>query len=109
MPPGHFIGTVDPDMIDNAVAKFLRQGTIGETLHVYGWGDGGGGVDPEMIESGRRYQDFPGLPSMQFSGAEEAFDRIHEQARAPTLPVLRDEIYLEAHRGTYTHKGASRS
>ncbi len=106
VPPGHFIGTVDPDIMDRQWNTFNDKETINETLHIYGWGDGGGGPDPEEIESGIRYADFPGLPKTKFSNAEEAFDRIREKAeRVKNLPVLRDEIYLEAHRGTYTTKG----
>ena len=105
VPPGHFMGTADADVIDKQWKAFSHKSEIGETLHVYGWGDGGGGVDPEMIESGLRYRDMPGLVGMEFSGAEEAFDSIAERAKGAKIPVLRDEIYLEAHRGTYTHKG----
>ena len=105
VPPGHFIGTVDPDVIDQQWRNFADRDTIGQTLHVYGWGDGGGGPDPEMIESGRRYAAMPGLVPMKFSSAEEAFDRIAERARQAEIPVLRDEIYLEAHRGSLTNKG----
>jgi len=105
IPPGHFIGTVDPDDIDMQWRGFSDKSTIGETLHTYGWGDGGGGPDPEEIESAKRYSDFPGLVRMRFSTIEGAFDRIRQKALAARIPVYRDELYLEAHRGTYTHKG----
>jgi len=105
VPPGHFMGTADADVIDKQWKAFRDKSEVGATLHVYGWGDGGGGVDPEMIESGLRYRDMPGLVNMEFTGAEEAFDRIAARAADARIDVLRDEIYLEAHRGTYTHKG----
>ncbi|MBS3820609.1 MAG: alpha-mannosidase, partial [Phycisphaerae bacterium] len=105
VPPGHFIGTVDPDVIDAQWRAFSDQQTVGQTLHVYGWGDGGGGPDPEMIESGQRYQDFPGLAKMKFAHAEEAFDNIAERVAEVGAPVHRDEIYLEAHRGMHTTRG----
>jgi len=104
VPPGHFIGTVDPDIMDRQWRAFSDKDTLGETLHIYGWGDGGGGPDAEMIECGRRYRDFPGLVKTKFSTAEEAFDSIHARAERSGLPVVRDELYLEAHRGTYTNK-----
>jgi alpha-mannosidase len=105
VPPGHFIGTVEPDILDRQWRTFSDKETIGQTLHVYGWGDGGGGPDPEMIECGRRYADFPGLVKTRFSTAHAAFESIAAKAAATDkLPVLRDEIYLEAHRGTYTNK-----
>jgi len=105
VPPGHFIGTVDPDIMDRQWRTFSDKESVGETLHVYGWGDGGGGPDAEEIECGRRYRDFPGLVRTMFSSAEGAFDRIHAKAvTSDALPVIRDELYLEAHRGTYTNK-----
>jgi alpha-mannosidase len=105
VPPGHFIGTVDPDVLDKQWRNFNDKEKIGETFHIYGWGDGGGGVDPEMLESAKRYKDLPGLVPMRFSSVEEGLDRIGVKAAGAELPVLRDEIYLEAHRGTYTHRG----
>jgi alpha-mannosidase len=79
--------------------------TVGETIYAYGWGDGGGGVDPEMLESARRYRDFPGLVPTTYSFVEEALDSIKAKAEANGAPVWSDELYLEAHRGTYTTKG----
>jgi alpha-mannosidase len=105
VPPGHFIGTVDPDVLDMQWRNFSDKQTVGQTCHMYGWGDGGGGPDPEMLEQAIRYSDFPGLVKTKFSGAEEAFDQIKAKAAKAQIATLRDEIYLEAHRGTYTHRG----
>lgn len=105
IPPGHFIGMVDPDHMDNHWRDFSDKETIGESLYCYGWGDGGGGVDPEMLECARRYQDFPGLIPTKFSQPEEALIRIGQRAAQNDIPVWRDEMYLEAHRGTFTNKG----
>jgi alpha-mannosidase len=105
VPPGHFIGTVEPKMLDTQWRRCSIRKDVGEMMHVYGWGDGGGGPDEEMLECGKRYADFPGLPGIQFSNAEDAIESIEKAAEATALPILRDEIYLEAHRGTYTSKG----
>ncbi|MBS3733420.1 MAG: alpha-mannosidase [Phycisphaerae bacterium] len=105
VPPGHFIGTVDPDDIHTQWRGYSDKATIGETVHIFGWGDGGGGPDPEEIESALRYRDFIGMPEMAFTTCEQAFDRIRDKAADVDLPVWRDEIYLEAHRGTFTNKG----
>ncbi|MEL6273253.1 MAG: glycoside hydrolase family 38 C-terminal domain-containing protein, partial [Chloroflexota bacterium] len=105
IPPGHFIGFVDPDHMDTYWKAFSDKDTIGETIYTYGWGDGGGGVDPEMIECAIRYQNFPGLVRSQFNHPEDTLLRIAELAQHEDLPVWRDELYLETHRGTYTSKG----
>lgn len=104
IPPGHFIGMVDPDHMDNHWRDFSDKETIGESLYCYGWGDGGGGVDPEMLECAIRYQDFPGMVPVQFSHPEDALISIAERAENAEIPVWRDEMYLEAHRGTFTNK-----
>jgi len=105
IPPGHFIGFVDPDHMDMYWKSFSDKDTVGETIYTYGWGDGGGGVDPEMIECALRYQNFPGLVRSQFNHPEDALVRIADLAKDEDLPVWRDELYLETHRGTYTSKG----
>jgi alpha-mannosidase len=105
VPSTHFIGMVDPDHLHDHWQNFSAKETLGESLYCYGWGDGGGGVDIEMLESARRYADFMGLPRLKFSGAEEALASIAARAPQVDLPVWRDELYLEAHRGTFTNKG----
>lgn len=104
VPPTHFIGMVDPDHLHDHWRDFSEKETLGESMYCYGWGDGGGGVDIEMIESGRRYADFMGLPPLKFSRADEALASIAARAPQAELPIWRDELYLEAHRGTFTNK-----
>ncbi len=105
VPPGHFIGTVDPDQMNDQWETVSDKDSVGESLYCFGWGDGGGGVDPEMLECGIRYGDVPGLPQTIFTTALEAFESIEAKAKAANLPVVKDELYLEAHRGTYTSRG----
>lgn len=105
IPPGHFIGMMDPDHMAQHWLDFSDKETIGESIYCYGWGDGGGGVDPEMLECARRYRSFPGLVDTEITSAEEAFASIEQKAIQHPIPVWRDELYLEAHRGTYTNKG----
>ena len=105
VPPGHFIGMVDPDHMNQFWRDFSDKESVGETIYIYGWGDGGGGVDPEMLECAARYTDFPGVVPTQFSNPEDALLQIAERAADANLPVWQDEMYLEAHRGTYTTKG----
>lgn len=105
VPPGHFIGMVDPDHVLAQWNDYSDKATIGDSLYCYGWGDGGGGVDVEMLELARRYADFPGLPQLAPSRASDYFERVQAKALAATLPVWRDDLYLETHRGTFTTKG----
>ncbi|MGJ3238027.1 MAG: alpha-mannosidase [Anaerolineae bacterium] len=105
IPPGHFIGFVDPNHMDKYWRDFSDKETVGEMIYTYGWGDGGGGVDPEMVECAIRYQDFPGMVPSQFNHPEDTLLLIAEKAKKTELPTWNDELYLETHRGTYTTKG----
>jgi len=105
VPPSHFIGMVDPDHMHDHWRDFSDKKTVGESMYCYGWGDGGAGVNREMLECAVRYEDFPGLVKTTFSTGEEAFDSIRARAEKSEIPVWHDELYLEAHRGTYTTKG----
>jgi alpha-mannosidase len=104
VPPTHFIGTCEPDHMAKHWANFSDQGTIGESLYNYGWGDGGGGPDAEMLEYLKRYGDFPGVVPARPNTIEGALDSIHAKAVQTDLPVVNDELYLEEHRGTFTTK-----
>jgi len=71
-----------------------------EYLMPAGFGDGGGGVTPEMLEGARRISRLRGLPEMEWDQPEAFFRRL--ETSAGTLPVHQGECYLEYHRGTYT-------
>lgn len=104
VPPTHFIGTVEPDHMAQHWQNFADKGTIGESLYNYGWGDGGGGPDPEMLEYVKRYQDFPGVVPAKPIKIEAALESVVQKAVMTDLPVWNDELYLEEHRGTFTTK-----
>ncbi|MDQ2680301.1 MAG: hypothetical protein M3Y21_04665 [Candidatus Eremiobacteraeota bacterium] len=59
---------------------------------IAGYGDGGGGVTPAMLEAGR--------DAGYWSHVDEWFDTVAH--RSGDLPVHSDELYLEYHRGVYT-------
>ena len=70
------------------------------------WGDGGGGVDNEMLEYTKRYKSFPGLPETQISKIEDSLENMRQKAVAAgdKVVVWKDELYLEEHRGVHTTK-----
>ncbi|MDR1093546.1 MAG: glycosyl hydrolase-related protein [Clostridiales bacterium] len=103
VPPTHFMGTMEADSLRAHWNKFSEKTTVGESLYLYGWGDGGGGVDPEMLEFMKRYRHFPGLPATEPIKVEDALKRMKDKAE--NLTVWKDELYLEAHRGVGTTKG----
>ena len=106
VPPTHFIGTCEPDHLNAHWDKFSHKTEVPESLFCYGWGDGGGGPDPEMLEYCKRYRHFPGVVGGRMSTIEEGLERMHDHAvkAGGDIPVINDELYLEEHRGVYTTK-----
>ncbi|UQZ36764.1 alpha-mannosidase [Paenibacillus sp. PK3_47] len=86
--------------------SFRQKKVHPEQMLLYGYGDGGGGVTREMLETVERSGSLPGLPGSRFSTAHEFFDGIRDAA--PPLPVWSGDMYLELHRGTYTTHGQNK-
>jgi alpha-mannosidase len=105
VPTTHFIGTAEPDHIKEHWDSFSERDEIGQSLYCYGWGDGGGGPDTEMLEYCKRYESFPGLVPCRNSTVEHALEGMRGNAVDADIPVINDELYLEEHRGVYTTKG----
>ena len=101
-PPTHFAQEYKVANLRRHWQDFREKEAIGENLFVYGLGDGGGGPTREMVEASLRTDGLPGLPSSQITFAETFFRSIEK--KTAKLPVWDDELYLEAHRGTYTTK-----
>lgn len=75
-----------------------------ELLISYGYGDGGGGVNRDMLENRRRIDRMPGLPNLKTSTASAYFQNL-KKTFAETdryVHTWDGELYLEYHRGTYT-------
>jgi alpha-mannosidase len=73
-------------------------------LTVYGVGDHGGGPTMAMLDRARDLQRVPTFPVVRDASPDSSLSRMRLDARAG--PVLRDELYLEYHRGVYTTQAA---
>ncbi|WP_026699783.1 alpha-mannosidase [Salibacterium aidingense] len=75
-----------------------------ELLISYGYGDGGGGVNRDMLENIRRLDKMPGLPNVTTGRADTYFQNLHQRIEETEEYVHKwdGELYLEYHRGTYT-------
>ncbi len=69
-------------------------------LIAFGYGDGGGGPQFEMIEIARRLSDLEGCPKVHYDSASHFMKQLENEE----LPSYRGELYLELHRGTLTNK-----
>ena len=70
-------------------------------LMAYGWGDGGGGPTPEMLENLTTLHVFPGVPKAQPGKVIDFFETL-ERESGDKLPNWNGELYLETHQGTLT-------
>ena len=102
VPPTHFISWNMPSQIQENWEAYQDKETGGQTLSMYGYGDGGSGVTEEMLEMVRRFPKVSVMPKTEITGGA---DFLHKNLRDnDKLAVWDGELYLEMHRGTFTTK-----
>lgn len=103
----HIGQTVEPKQMAEYLASWQEKTNLPDGLWLPGVGDHGGGPTRDMLEVARRWRESPVFPNLEFSSSEMYLDRISQQIahRTQNLPVWRDELYLEYHRGCYTTHG----
>ena len=94
-----------PDIIETVHGTPGRRGiTQKEVTNMrflaFGFGDGGGGPDFEMVELARRSQNTKGMPRAEYLTAGEFMQKLEQTAVNPN--IYKGELYLEFHRGTFT-------
>ncbi|MBR6029557.1 MAG: alpha-mannosidase [Clostridia bacterium] len=102
VPPTHFITWNMPSQIQENWEAYQDKEAGGQTLSMYGYGDGGSGVTEEMLELARRFEKLSIMPKTELTGGA-AFLRKNLEGN-PNLSVWDGELYLEMHRGTFTTK-----
>lgn len=102
VPPTHFITWNMPSQIQENWEAYLDKDTGGQTLNMFGYGDGGSGCTEEMIELMHRFDKLSVMPKCTHMGAEEFLEK--NLAHNDNLEKWDGELYLEMHRGTFTTK-----
>lgn len=97
-------GHILPKTIKGSWDAYRNKDINKELLLSYGYGDGGGGVNREMLEMRRRLDTMPGLPHVKTGRVDEYFEQLHEKVNNTEeyVHTWDGELYLEYHRGTYT-------
>ncbi len=75
-----------------------QQGSLAGMLYPFGYGDGGGGADRDLVEQMMRLKDLQGVPRLLLEGPNDYMDRVRESV----AHVHTGELYLAWHRGTYS-------
>ncbi len=101
---------IDPlKMIDYACGWQTNTG-INESLWLFGVGDHGGGPTRDMLELVDRWSKSDVFPDLEFTTAVKYLDQLANRKDSQNLPVWKDELYLEFHRGCFTtHADQKRS
>ncbi|MGB8455807.1 MAG: glycoside hydrolase family 38 C-terminal domain-containing protein [Anaerocolumna sp.] len=84
-------------------SESIKEKTVSnKRLLSYGFGDGGGGPQFEMIEMSRRVKDLEGLPRTSHTTVSDFMKELENTVINPS--VYAGELYLELHRGTLTNQ-----
>jgi alpha-mannosidase len=105
-PADTYNGDFSPGEIAKSATDFKDAGRSARSLYLYGWGDGGGGPEPDMLESAHRLHDVDGAPRVELGRAAEFFASAKKEAQDLTTWV--GELYFELHRGTYTSQARTK-
>ncbi|MEJ8305469.1 alpha-mannosidase [Saccharibacillus sacchari] len=97
-------GYIVPKTVQGIWEQYQDREMNRELLLCYGYGDGGGGVNRDMLEMRRRLEHMPGLPRTVTGRADGYFERLERTANETEgyVHTWDGELYLENHRGTYT-------
>jgi len=105
-PVDTYLSELSAAELDHAVTNFAEHPAATTSLVPFGHGDGGGGPTALMMERARRQADLEGSPVVAHTTPEEFFRAA--EAEYPDAPTWVGELYLEAHRGTYTSQAATK-
>lgn len=97
-------GKLTPETVLGSWKAYREKAVNKDILISYGYGDGGGGVNRDMLEYRRRLDKVPGVPNVRTTKAGDYFEELKETfANTDQYVHTWDgELYLEYHRGTYT-------
>lgn len=97
-------GHLTPKIVKGVYDAYRNKELTDEMLISYGYGDGGGGVNRDMLELRRRIDKMPGLPTLETGKASDYFESLQEKVANTDeyVHTWDGELYLEYHRGTYT-------
>ncbi len=100
-PPTGYVGRLNAERMVNGLKQFEKNTGEKDVFILYGLGDHGGGPNREMLNRARGYDKQRIFPQIKHSQFSQYLKKI-KKTDLESLPVWKDELYLEYHRGTYT-------
>lgn len=102
-------GLQNPSQIMGTWQRYQNKDLTKDVLTCYGYGDGGGGTTPKMLEQSKRLKrGIPGCPAVKQTFAREFFEKLESNLNGKQIPKWCGDLYLEFHRGTYTSMGRNK-
>lgn len=87
-PADTYCSKADVKDIVYGTKNFKTKDKSNESMLLFGFGDGGGGPTPQMLEALRRVTPgVDGLPNVSIRGPTEFFDRVKAASKQTELPV----------------------
>lgn len=102
VPPTHFITWNMPSQIQENWEAYIDKDFGGQTMNMFGYGDGGSGCTEEMLEMMNRFDKLSIMPKCTHMGGAEFLEKNLKDN--DNLDLWDGELYLEMHRGTFTTK-----
>jgi alpha-mannosidase len=107
--PHDYAMGIDPVQLGKDVSVWIpsiygeKPPANAEMMHLYGVGDHGGGPTRTMLDTATRWmQPDVVFPNLQLSTATAFFADLQPKLANMNVPVWRDELYFEYHRGVFT-------
>lgn len=103
-----YSGTITPGFVLGTNMRNQQKQYSNRTLIPFGYGDGGGGANEEMLQYQRRLSyGIPGIPKTVVEPLRDFLDKLEDDFKKSgknlkKYPRWVGELYLEFHRGTYT-------
>lgn len=104
-PPEGYTSRVQLDSVANNITKYEATTGYKKSLILYGIGDHGGGPNRETLNRVRDYGQLSIAPDFIHSRSAGFLEKMQSDL-GEDIPVWKDELYLEYHRGTYTTQAA---
>lgn len=91
-----------PQALQEVWQKHTSKDLKDTVIASYGWGDGGGGPDPDQIETMPLLNLMPAIPTVEHGNIQTHIDTLQDELKDANVPVWTGEMYLEYHRATLT-------
>jgi len=102
--PDHY-QEIDPEELAAAAKDFhLASGFMNVPI-LFGLGNHGGGPLPDMFDRIEECRRFTVFPNVKLCSIKSYLDVIRDAEDLKSMPVLREELFLESHNKTYTTCG----